>query len=322
MTEQLLSIIIPCYNSAKFLDATLDMLISQELHDCEVIVVNDGSRDGTSYIAHQYANKYREIKVVDKENEGVSIARNIGMNIASGKYIYFLDSDDSLASGTLDFFRKAFKENDGKEFFAFGYYTSRNGKFLKNYSFQKYDGMHLSPILLKQLFLRKKICFHICSCIYERDFLQSHNICFTPGLKVGEDVEFLLKVLCYVSDCGYFARHCFIYQIRDDSAMQGYKSYSIQQANTISLFYKVLSDNYPCEECDKDFFLANYYVSQLLFYLKSTVKENAINDVFALYEFLLDKKITVWSFRRIVITVFQIIKPHNLIMCIKHKKEA
>lgn len=130
------SIVIPCYNSAKFLGATLDMLISQGLHDCEVIVVNDGSGDDTSCIAHQYAKKRREIKVIDKENEGVSVARNIGMSTASGKYIYFLDSDDSLASGTLDFFRKTLEENDGKEFFAFGYYTSRNGKFLKNYSFK------------------------------------------------------------------------------------------------------------------------------------------------------------------------------------------
>lgn len=176
-------------------------------------------------------------------------------------------------------------------------------------------------MLLRQIFLRKKICLHICSCIYERDFLQRYAIHFTPGLKVGEDVEFLLKVLRCVSDCVYYARYCFIYQLRDDSAMQGYKSYSILQANTISLFYKVLSDNYPCEACGKHFFLANYYASQLISYLKSAVKENAINDVFALYEFLLDEKITIWSFRRVAITVFRIIKPHTLIICIKHIKE-
>ena len=65
------SIIIPCYNSDKFIASTLDMLLSQGLDNCEVIVVNDGSKDKTSEIVHQYSLQSSCIKIIDKENEGV-----------------------------------------------------------------------------------------------------------------------------------------------------------------------------------------------------------------------------------------------------------
>ena len=94
--QRVLSIIIPCYNSEKFISSTLDMLIEQGLEGCEVIIINDGSKDNTSMIIHSYENRIQNCIIIDKENEGVSIARNIGIQKAQGKFIYFLDSDDSL----------------------------------------------------------------------------------------------------------------------------------------------------------------------------------------------------------------------------------
>ena len=312
-----ISIIIPCYNSARFISATLDMLVSQGLGGCEVIVVNDGSTDGTAQIVRGYAERYPEITLIDKQNEGVSVARNTGMDAAKGKYIYFLDSDDTLEEGTLDFFRNTLAENPGKEFFAFGYYTRVNGKLRKDYSARRYEGMVLDAALLKQSFFSKKLCFNICSCIYESRFLRSHGICFTPGLRIGEDIEFLLKVIRFAHDCVYSARHCFVYQIRNDSVMQGYKSYSILWANVITVVHKILSNDYPCNEYDKNFFMANYYMSALVSYLRSDVAESTINEVFIMYEFLLSKKIVICSFRRIGIATFRIIKPHILLSYMK-----
>ena len=287
----LLSIIIPCYNSAGFISNTLDMLISQGLSDCEVIVVNDGSKDDTSKIVHSYVEKNPSIKIIDKENEGVSIARNIGINEAAGKYVYFLDSDDSLEDGTLDFFREILNKNPENKFFAFGYSTNRNGKMLKDYSFKEFDGKIIDSLLLKQSFLSKELCFNICSCICEKQFLLENNIFFTKGLRIGEDIEFLLNILKFAPACVYNARYCFIYQIRDDSVMGGYKFNKFEMKNFHSYEVrrdKVLEKEFQSDEIKEysNFWLCTQYISHLIMYLKSSSKDPSITE-----NFIVDRKI-------------------------------
>ena len=98
-----LSIIIPVYKVEKYISKCLDSVINQDLHpdDYEIIIVNDGTPDDSFKIAQRFAARYYNIKLIDKENGGVSSARNAGMDIAKGKYIYFLDSDDFLLPDSL-----------------------------------------------------------------------------------------------------------------------------------------------------------------------------------------------------------------------------
>ncbi|SDE76242.1 Glycosyltransferase involved in cell wall bisynthesis [Pricia antarctica] len=98
-----LSIVIPCYNMEHYLPECLDSLLHQNLDasDFEMIIVNDESKDDTLRIANRYADKHDNIVVLDKKNAGVGAARNSGLDIAKGKYIYFLDPDDYLAENTL-----------------------------------------------------------------------------------------------------------------------------------------------------------------------------------------------------------------------------
>ena len=88
------------YNTELYLEECLDSLLNQNIsHDeYEIICVNDGSTDGSANILHKYFSKYHNIIVIDKENSGVSSARNVGLDIAKGKYICFFDSDDVLKS--------------------------------------------------------------------------------------------------------------------------------------------------------------------------------------------------------------------------------
>ena len=90
----LLSIIIPAFNVERFIESTLKMLIAQNLEKCEVIVIDDGSKDNTLQIAEKIASEDKRIKVIHQENSGQGQARNKGMDIANGKYIGFVDSDD------------------------------------------------------------------------------------------------------------------------------------------------------------------------------------------------------------------------------------
>ena len=320
----LLSIIIPCFNSERFISATLDMLISQGLSDCEVIVINDGSKDATSEIVRQYAKKYSEIRLLDKENEGVSVARNLGINEAKGKYIYFLDSDDTLTSDTLSFYKKVLVANSEKSFFSFAYCTKNNNHILKNYSVKKYDGQLLENSRLKQSFFTKKLCFHICSCIYENCFLKKNNIIFSPGVKIGEDVEFLLKVLNHADNCKYFSRNCFVYQIREDSTMQGYRTYT-------PLYYSAFERNRDfirgMSLCSKklqkaaNFFIINSFILTLYRYIRSDFKDKGLTEKMIMDLNLIKMPVSFGKMKNyIIITMAKVLNCFGLIKKVLEKK--
>ncbi len=280
-TNILLSIIIPAYNVERFISRTLEMLISQNLDGCEVIVVNDGSKDNTLEIAKNIAQKDSRIKVVSQENKGVSVARNVGMEHASGKYIYFMDSDDTLTGGTLDFWRELLHENSNLKMYGFGYKSvSENGKE-KKYIYKKFDKKTIENPLLKQIFLTKKICFNIFSCIYESSFLCENNLHFTLGLKIGEDVEFILKALDKTNSLYYDARECFVYLIRDDSAMQGYKTYSMTQYHSFEIRRDIcLNKFYQQENLKKysNFWIQNQLLSNIFYYIRSNIRDKKITE--------------------------------------------
>src|SRR5690606_10726550 len=98
-----LSFVIPCFNMEHYLPQCLESLYRQDidLSSYEIIVVNDGSHDGTLEAARGYAHKYPNIKIIDKENAGVGAARNSGMDMAIGEFLYFLDPDDYLGNNVL-----------------------------------------------------------------------------------------------------------------------------------------------------------------------------------------------------------------------------
>ena len=94
--DKTLSIIIPCYNVEKYIEECLESVCNDRDADIEVICVNDGSTDGTLDILEQWKQKDARVIVINQENKGVSVARNQGLHIAKGKFIYFLDSDDKV----------------------------------------------------------------------------------------------------------------------------------------------------------------------------------------------------------------------------------
>ena len=91
-----ISVIIPVYNVSEFIPKCLVSILNQNFDDIEIICVNDGSSDNSLTILKDFENKDKRIIVIDKENEGSGVARNAGLAIAKGKYVYFVDGDDWL----------------------------------------------------------------------------------------------------------------------------------------------------------------------------------------------------------------------------------
>ena len=95
------SVVIPVYNAEKYLKACLESLVRQTFSDWEAILVNDGSRDGSESICREYCDKDKRFSLITQENQGVSAARNKGLALCSGKYVFFMDADDTLLPNAL-----------------------------------------------------------------------------------------------------------------------------------------------------------------------------------------------------------------------------
>ena len=102
MTDALISVIVPVYNVEKYLTKCLDSIVSQTYTDLEILLIDDGSTDGSGEICDRFASKDSRIKVIHKPNGGVSTARNLGMELCTGEYIMFVDSDDYLSENAVE----------------------------------------------------------------------------------------------------------------------------------------------------------------------------------------------------------------------------
>lgn len=108
MKNPVVSIVMPTYNVEKYISAAIVSVINQTYSDWELLVIDDGSTDNSNSVAQVYANKDLRIKVIKKENGGLSDARNYGIDLAKGKYIHFFDSDDAVEP---DFYEKNGERN-------------------------------------------------------------------------------------------------------------------------------------------------------------------------------------------------------------------
>ena len=89
-----ISVILPVYNVEKYLDICMDSLVNQTFEDMEIIIINDGSTDGSSRCCRAWSMRDDRIRLIEKANEGVAVARNLGIRESRGKYLAFVDSDD------------------------------------------------------------------------------------------------------------------------------------------------------------------------------------------------------------------------------------
>ena len=97
MSDKLISIIVPIYNKEKYISKCLDSILQQDYYNFEIIIIDDGSTDNSSHIVKDYCSKNKNIKYYFQTNQGVSAARNKGLDLVSGEYIIFIDADDYIS---------------------------------------------------------------------------------------------------------------------------------------------------------------------------------------------------------------------------------
>ena len=183
-----ISIIIPVYNVENYLRKCLDSILRQGLFEgeYEVILVSDGSRDGSVAICEEYCKDYSHFRLIQQENQGVSAARNNGIEHTRGKYIVFADADDYLLDNGLNLAFEHFRDRDDID--VIHYYSSYD-----NWEKNEIDNTIDFDGTGHELILRGGLPSFCWLCFYRKDFLDKHQIRFKPYI-VGEDQLFSSNV--------------------------------------------------------------------------------------------------------------------------------
>lgn len=211
-----ISIIIPIYNSEKYLRQCLNSVQSQTFADFEVLLINDGSNDNSGKICDEYAANDARLKVFHKENGGVSSARNLGIDEATGDWICFVDSDDTILK---DYLGKLLQESE-----------SENGDVdLVIQGFLKIKGIHKKKVDLgnaviesnnyEKLFNEKKIqnFGFPFSKLFNRQILIKNHIRFPENYSIAEDLGFLLRYLKFCKKIKFQSAHNYQYFQNENS---------------------------------------------------------------------------------------------------------
>lgn len=187
------SVIVPVYNVEKYLKRCLDSLINQTLSDIDIICINDGSKDSSLKILEQYAQKDSRIVIYNQENSGLSVARNTGLEHASGEYIGFVDSDDWV---DLDFYEKLYNsaKNNNADIAVADFIREHPNKKPKRLKLKE-EKIYTTP---EDKFMICKVHREGCvwNKIYRTEFIKSINLKFVPKMYY-EDRDFTIRSLYF-----------------------------------------------------------------------------------------------------------------------------
>lgn len=186
-----ISVIIPVYNSKKYLPDAVHSILNQPVQDFEIIIIDDGSNDGTEAVCDELADQYPCICVIHQTNQGVSAARNMGIRKARGTYIMFLDADDCYVTGAIN--QEMLLECN--EEYGVIMYSSLSANVKHNR--YRVDMKMEEAVIRGGLGL--PITGHFGSCLYRRDVLIERKVYFDENIRLNEDEAFKMKAM-YASD--------------------------------------------------------------------------------------------------------------------------
>lgn len=213
------SIIVPVYNVEKYIDQCIESIFNQTYTNIEVIIVDDGSTDKSSYIIKKYAKKYNNIIYLTQENKGVSDARNLGLKYSTGKYIVFIDPDDYLNKNTIQLMYN--KINEGYDIVIGGYTKVYDDNVHGNdiEIINKVDKNKLyTGCRVAELMLRGKISGYLWDKMFKRELLLDEKFNFESGRYI-EDWYPVFKQIYRSKNIGFIDTSIYNYRQRKGSTV-------------------------------------------------------------------------------------------------------
>lgn len=229
----LISVIIPVYNAESYLSRCLNSVLASACSDFEIVLINDGSTDGSLKICTEYAGRDRRIRLITQENQGVSAARNRGISEALGEWLIFLDADDFITNDFLDM--TARPEYRQTELILFRFATCAFGasvpdccleasKDRPNIPSYRYEGEEMLQLIRRilvpsPLTENDALDFRTpCARVYRKSILEQYSIRFSPDIKIGEDLLFNLEYQLRAKSCVFVPGTVYFYAVHEDSS--------------------------------------------------------------------------------------------------------
>lgn len=216
------SIILPIYNVAAYLEDCIQSVLNQNFFDYELILVDDGSTDESGKICDAYAEKYASIRVIHKENGGLSSARNAGTADAKGMYLWWVDSDDRIEPGALEILHGVTSREE-PDIVKFNF--NRAGKACKSIVCDVKPGTYGPLALLDKCFFSPgKFSLSAWGHLYKSSFLAENRLSFVSEREIGsEDYLFNLTAFAAADKICVIPEHLYSYRLREGSLTQRYR---------------------------------------------------------------------------------------------------
>jgi glycosyltransferase involved in cell wall biosynthesis len=299
-----ISVIIPVYNSEKYIEKCLNSVLHQNLSntDYEIVVINDGSTDRSKELLDSYAKKNDNIKVIHQNNKGVTKARELGVRISKGKYITFVDSDDTLPLNALSTFCKNIVS--GKADIIIGGILQINPNGKKYY--RRYKNISLNNVEYQKLLLERKVHWGPVARLIKKEIFSDDIFDLPNEIITGEDaimnirLSFKAKKIVFISEIVYH------YHIRNDSVMV--TNSNKREARLLKKFSDLMLMSFVNKGFEFEKSILHFKIYTWLFYAKHGIKvkpiENWIDDLYKQIkstniEFLSKKdKFYLWWFKK------------------------
>ena len=220
------SIIIPVYNVANYIAECLNSITSQDYEEVEIICVDDGSTDHSVAVIRQIMESEKRIKLIQKRNGGLSSARNVGVQNATGEYLWFVDSDDIISKRSIEkLYREASSEQldvlyfDATAFYESSQLESKQNVY-KSYYIRdhRYNSVRSGPVLLSKMLQNKDYRSSACLQFIRREFYNASKLSFYEGI-IHEDNLFTLIAILEAKRVKHVNKSFYIRRVREDSIM-------------------------------------------------------------------------------------------------------
>lgn len=273
----MISVIVPVYNVKPYLEESIQSVIHQTFRDLEIILVDDGSTDGSGEICDRYAEIDSRIRVIHQENRGLSAARNAGLDICHGDIIAFLDSDDAFLENALEVMEKAMRES-GADIVEcnFSFFPRKKCSNLRNTPMQKYlpnhkPGLYSGPEAMK-LNLYQTIACAVWNKLYRREIWNRFR--FRNGQNF-EDLDIILPVLHAARKVYLLDDVLMLYRLRSESITQTLNLKNLRDITAAYTHYTDYISQFSPQyftDSDLDFVQREHFITMLCFYYRSILR--------------------------------------------------
>lgn len=293
-----LSIIIPIFNVENYLEETINSLINQKIsiEKYEILLINDGSTDGSKIICEKYSNTFKNIYLFNIKNKGVSFARNTGIEYAKGKYLMFVDGDDKVIPNTI---HKLLKHAINKEYEVISMsFASDNGglKAFDEHIVKETNGIdyYLNYRLITKTYDSS------CTYLYSKTFLNRNNLFYNENAVYIEDGEFIAKVFTLANNCLITNYPIYAVTIRKGSAMRSnlmYKDKTIKGVISSTYSLNIIKNKISQENKHNDVVIRQALIKFCTLALELYVVKFKLKKFFETYKKFLEDHIIPLNYK-------------------------